>query len=153
MGDIQIGMTAPDFTLPDENGKPVSLASFRGKKVIVYFYPKDDTPGCTAQACNFRDHLTKIEDKNGVVIGISPDDAKSHQKFRTKYNLPFILLSDLEHVVAEQFGVWGEKSFLGKKYLGITRSHFVIDELGKVIDVQIKVNAKQSTGLAMQVLT
>ncbi len=153
MGDIQIGMTAPDFTLPDENGKPVSLASFRGKKVIVYFYPKDDTPGCTAQACNFRDHLTEIEDKNGVVIGISPDDAKSHQKFRTKYNLPFILLSDLEHVVAEQFGVWGEKSFLGKKYLGITRSHFVIDELGKVIDVQIKVNAKQSTGLAMQVLT
>lgn len=152
MGNIQIGKTAPSFTLPDENGKPVSLANFRGKKVIVYFYPKDDTSGCTTQACNFRDHLTEIEEKNGIVIGISPDDAKSHQKFRTKYNLPFILLSDPDHIVAEKYGAWGEKSFMGKKYLGIIRSHFVIDEHGKVVNAQVNVKAKQSTALAIQSL-
>ncbi|MBI5302344.1 MAG: thioredoxin-dependent thiol peroxidase [Chloroflexi bacterium] len=152
MGEIQIGRTAPNFSLPDENGKSVSLASFRGKRVIVYFYPADDTPGCTAQACNFRDRFVEIEEKNGVVIGISPDNAKAHQKFRTKYNLPFILLSDPDHIVAEKYGVWGEKSFLGKNYMGIIRSHFVIDERGKILDAQIKVKAKQSADLAMQFL-
>jgi peroxiredoxin Q/BCP len=152
MEELHIGKPAPAFTLPDENGTPVALASFRGKQVIVYFYPMDDTPGCTAQACNFRDHIAEIEAKNGVVIGISPDDATAHQKFRTKYNLPFILLSDPDHIVAEQFGVWGEQSFLGKKYLGITRSHFVIDAQGNLVDIQINVKAKASTELAMQML-
>src|SRR5262245_2977994 len=108
-----IGKSAPDFTLPDADGKPVKLSSFRGKKVILYFYPKDDTSGCTAQACGFRDHMTEIEEQNGIVIGISPDNAKSHQKFRTKYNLPFILLSDPDHQVADMYGAWGKKSFLG----------------------------------------
>ena len=153
MPQNQIGDTAPDFTLPDENSKPVSLSSFRGKKVILYFYPKDDTPGCIAQACNFRDSLMEIEEKNALVIGISPDDAKSHQKFRTKYNLPFILLSDSDHAVAEKYGAWGEKSFMGKNYLGIIRSHFVIDERGKIVDAQISVKAKESTGLALDALT
>jgi len=153
MTSLKIGSTAPEFTLSDENGKPVSLSSFCGKKVILYFYPKDDTPGCIAQACNFRDSLPVIQEKNGIVIGISPDDAKSHQKFRTKYDLPFILLSDLDHAVAEKYGAWGEKNFMGKSYLGIIRSHFVIDERGKIIDAQIQVKAKESTGLALDALT
>ena len=152
MTQFKTGSTAPTFTLPDENGKPVSLKDFRGKKVILYFYPKDDTPGCTTQGCNFRDSHAEIEDKNAVVIGISPDDGKSHQKFRTKYNLPFILLSDTDHTVAEKYGAWGEKSFMGKNYMGILRSHFVIDEQGKILDAQVQVKANESRDLAMQAL-
>ena len=148
----QVGHTAPDFELPDEHGNAVKLSSFRGKKVILYFYPADNTSGCTAQACGFRDSLPEIEEKNGVVIGISPDDAKSHQKFRTKYNLPFILLCDPDHVVAEKYGAWGEKSMMGKSYMGVIRSHFVIDEHGKLLDAQIKVKAKESPTLALQAL-
>ena len=148
----QTGHIAPDFTLPDEYGHTVKLSSFRGKQVILYFYPADDTSGCTAQACGFRDNLPEIEEKNGVVIGISPDDAKSHQKFRTKYNLPFVLLCDPDHVVAEKYGAWGEKSMMGKTYMGVVRSHFVIDEQGKILDAQIKVKAKDSPALAMQAL-
>ncbi len=148
-----VGKKAPDFTLMDEHDKPVTLSSFRGQKVILYFYPKDDTPGCTAQACGFRDQYVDIQEKNGVVIGISPDDAKSHQKFRTKYNLPFILLSDPDHHVAEEYGAWGEKSFMGKQYEGIIRSHFVIDETGKVVDAQVNVKAKNSPEMAFEALT
>ena len=148
----QVGHTAPDFELPDEHGNAVKLSSFRGKKVILYFYPADNTSGCTAQACGFRDSLPEIEEKNGVVIGISPDDAKSHQKFRTKYNLPFILLCDPDHVVAEKYGAWGEKSMMGKSYMGVIRSHFVIDEHRKLLDAQIKVKAKESPTLALQAL-
>ncbi len=147
-----VGKKAPDFTLNDENGNKVKLSDFRGQKVILYFYPKDDTPGCTAQACGFRDHYVDIEDKNGVVIGISPDNAESHRKFRTKYNLPFILLSDPDHAVADKYGAWGEKTFMGRQHLGIIRSHFVIDENGKVVDAQVKVNAKESPDLAYGVL-
>ncbi len=150
--ELQVGQTAPDFTLPDENGKPVKLSSFRGKKVILYFYPKDDTPGCTAQACGFRDNYLDIQEKNGVVIGVSPDDAQSHQKFRTKYNLPFILLSDLDHSVAEKYNAWGEKSYMGKTYDGVIRAHYVIDEQGKIADVQANVNAKASPELALHSL-
>ncbi len=148
-----VGKKAPDFTLPDENGNKVKLSSFRGQKVILYFYPKDDTPGCTAQACGFRDQYVDIQEKNGVVIGISPDDAASHQKFRTKYNLPFILLSDPDHTVAEKYGAWGQKSFMGKQYDGIIRSHFVIDETGKVVDAQVNVKAKNSPEMAFEALS
>jgi thioredoxin-dependent peroxiredoxin len=148
----QVGHIAPDFALPDEYGNTVKLSSFRGKQVILYFYPADNTSGCTAQACGFRDNLPDIEEKNGLVIGISPDDAKSHQKFRTKYNLPFVLLSDPDHVVAEKYGAWGEKSMMGKTYMGVVRSHFVIDEQGKILDAQIKVKANDSPALAMQAL-
>jgi thioredoxin-dependent peroxiredoxin len=149
---IQVGKTAPDFTLPDADGKPVKLSSFRGKKVVLYFYPKDDTPGCTTQACGFRDNIEEIQEQNAVVIGISPDGAKSHQKFRSKYNLPFLLLSDPDHAIAEKYGAWGDKAFMGKKFKGILRSHFVIDERGKVVDAQIKVKAKDSPDLALQTL-
>ncbi len=149
---LEVRKTAPDFTLMDENEQKVKLSGLCGKRVILYFYPKDDTPGCTAQACNFRDQFEEITEKDGVVIGISPDGAKSHQKFKSKYNLPFILLSDPDHVVAEKYGAWGEKSMYGKKYMGIIRSHFVIDEKGKLVDIQIKVDAKASTGLALDTL-
>ena len=148
--NVQVGKKAPDFTLPDEHGNLVKLSSFRGKKVILYFYPADDTPGCTAQACGFRDSFPEIQEKNAVVIGISPDDAHSHQRFRAKYNLPFILLSDPDHVVAKKYGAWGEKSFMGKKSIGIIRSHYVIDEQGKIVDAQIKVKAKESPALALR---
>lgn len=149
---LQIGHTAPDFSLSDADGKRVKLSDFRGKKVILYFYPKDDTSGCTAQACGFRENIEEIQEENAVVIGISPDDAKSHQKFRVKYSLPFVLLSDPDHTVANKYGVWGDKVFMGKKYKGIIRSHFVIDEHGKIVDAQIKVKAKESPNLALQTL-
>lgn len=152
MAKLKIGSTAPDFTLPDEKGNPVKLSDFRGKRVILYFYPKDDTPGCTAQACDFRDRYEEITDKNGIVLGISPQGAESHQKFRTKYNLPFVLLSDPDHKVAEKYGAWGGRMLYGKTFKGIIRSHFVIDEQGKIEDIRIKVRAKESAGLAVEVL-
>lgn len=149
---LAIGDRAPNFKLTSDTGDQVSLASFKGKRVIVYFYPKDDTPGCTAQACNFRDQFAEFRNQDAVVIGISPQDTKSHQKFKTKYKLPFILLSDPDHAVAEKYGVWGEKSLYGKKYMGIIRSHFVIDEKGKIVDVQYKVTPKDSARLALGAL-
>ena len=147
-----VGKPAPDFALPDENGKQVALSNLRGKKVILYFYPADDTPGCTAQACGFRDQFAEIQENNAVVIGISPDGAESHQKFKSKYDLPFILLSDSDHAVAEKYSAWGEKEIMGKKFMGIIRSHFVIDEQGMIVDAHIKVNAKESPALAMMTL-
>ncbi len=149
---VQVGKTAPDFSLADENGKKIKLSDFRGKRVILYFYPKDDTPGCTTQACGFRDNIVEIEEKNGVVIGVSPDAAASHQRFRSKYNLPFILLSDPDHAVAEKYGAWGDKTLMGRKYKGIIRSHFVIDEQGKVVDARTNVKAKDSPALALEAL-
>lgn len=148
----QVGEMAPDFTLPNEAGEPVSLSQFRGKRVILYFYPKDDTPGCTSQACGFRDSYPVIEEKNAVVIGISPDGTKSHAKFKTKHNLPFILLADEQHSVAEAYGVWGEKSMMGKKYMGIIRSHFVIDEEGRIVQAEIKVSPVDSVKRALAAL-
>lgn len=148
----QVGDIAPDFTLPNEAGEPVSLSQFRGKRVILYFYPKDDTPGCTSQACGFRDAYPVIEEKNAVVIGISPDSTKSHAKFKTKHNLPFILLADEQHSVAEAYGVWGEKSMMGKKYMGIIRSHFVIDEEGRIAQAEVKVSPADSVKLALAAL-
>lgn len=152
MAKVQVGEQAPDFQLPDESGKRIQLSSFRGSKVILYFYPADFTPGCTAQACGFRDNIDEIREKNAIVIGISPDSTQSHQKFRTQYNLPFILLSDPKHVVAKKYGAWGTKVSFGKKSVGIIRSHFVIDEQGKILDAQIPVKAKDSPNLALRVL-
>ncbi len=146
---LKIGDLAPDFELPDQDGQLVRLLNLRGRQVIIYFYPKDDTPGCTTQACGFRDAYPMIADANAVVLGISPDDAKSHTKFRTKQNLPFTLLSDVDHSVAERYGVWGERSLYGRLFMGIVRSHFVVNAEGVLSDVQIKISPKDSVALAL----
>jgi peroxiredoxin Q/BCP len=149
---IQVGDPAPDFSLLSDNGDTVRLTDLRGKRIVLYFYPKDDTSGCTTQACGFRDAYPTIEEKNAVVLGVSPDGAKSHQKFKTKYNLPFTLLVDEDHSVAEAYGVWQEKSMYGKKYMGIVRSQFVIDEEGRLVDVQVKVSPTDSVEMALAAL-
>ena len=149
---LNIGDPAPDFSLPTDTGATVKLSDFRGKRIVLYFYPKDDTGGCTAQACGFRDNYVQIEERNAVVLGVSPDSTKSHQKFKTKYDLPFTLLVDLDHKVADMYGVWGQKSFLGKKHMGVIRSHFVIDEHGKIADAQVKVSPAESVERALAAL-
>jgi len=126
------GETAPDFTLTSDAGEQVSLSELRGKPVVLYFYPKDDTPGCTTQACGIRDAYGEFERAGAVVLGVSPDDERSHVKFRDKYELPFPLLADTDHEVAERYGVWGEKKFAGRTYMGVSRSTFVIDGDGTV---------------------
>ncbi|MDX9800533.1 MAG: thioredoxin-dependent thiol peroxidase [Spirochaetia bacterium] len=137
---IAEGSKAPDFTLKNEEGKDISLKDFKGKKVVVYFYPKDNTPGCTKEACSFRDSYDDILAKGAVVIGISSDSQKSHENFKNKFSLPFYLLSDPDKKVIKAFGAWGEKSMMGKKYEGILRSTFVIDSVGVVEKVFEKVN-------------
>jgi thioredoxin-dependent peroxiredoxin len=149
---LQVGDVAPDFELTSDRGPTVKLSSLRGQRVVVYFYPRDDTPGCTAQACGFRDRYVDIQEKNAVVLGISPDSAPAHVKFKTKFNLPFTLLADEDHAVSEAYGVWGEKSMLGKKYLGIHRSHFVVDEHGQLIDVQYNIKPAASVEGALKVI-
>src|SRR5262245_41596765 len=149
---LKVGDTAPDFELPSDAGETIKLSDFRGKRVVLYFYPKDDTSGCTTQACGFRDNYLQIEESNAVVLGVSPDGIKSHQKFKTKYDLPFILLADQDHKVAEAYGVWGQKSMYGQTYEGIIRSHFVIDEQGQIADVQIKVSPTESVERALAAL-
>ena len=129
---INEGDQAPDFTLQSDAGTDVTLSSLRGRPVVLYFYPRDDTPGCTKQACGIRDVYGEFERAGAVVLGVSPDDEGSHVKFKRKYDLPFALLSDTDHRVAEQYGVWGEKSFAGRKYMGVSRSTFVIGEDGTV---------------------
>jgi peroxiredoxin Q/BCP len=147
-----VGAQAPDFALTSDTGEQVTLSSFRGRKVILYFYPKDDTPGCTTQSCGFRDAYPQIEEQNAVVLGVSPDGQKAHQKFKTKFNLPFTLLVDSEHAVAEAYGVWVEKSMYGKKYMGIERSHFVIAEDGAIIQAAVKVKPTDSVEQAVAAL-
>ena len=132
MPKLEAGAKAPSFSLPDQDGTKVSLSQFAGKRVIVYFYPKDDTPGCTAEACQFNDNLAAFERADVPVLGISPDKAESHQKFRTKYGLDFALLSDPDHKVMERYGAWGEKTMYGRTTTGVIRSTFLIDEKGKV---------------------
>jgi peroxiredoxin Q/BCP len=129
---IEEGKPAPDFELKSESGDSVKLSELRGKPVVLYFYPKDDTPGCTTQACGIRDAYGEFERAGAVVLGVSPDDESSHVKFRDKYELPFTLLADTDHAVAEQYGVWGEKKYMGKSYMGVNRSTFVIDADGNV---------------------
>ena len=130
---LEVGTKAVDFTLPDENGNMVALSSFLGKKVVIYFYPKDSTPGCTKQACAFKDAYNIYKEKDIVVIGISKDSSKSHLKFKEKYELPFILLSDEALSVIQAYDVWKEKKLYGKTYMGVTRSTYVIDEQGTII--------------------
>jgi thioredoxin-dependent peroxiredoxin len=129
---LREGDPAPDFTLTSDRGEAVTLSSLRGRPVVLYFYPKDDTPGCTTQACGIRDAYGEFERAGAIVLGVSPDDESSHVEFRNKYELPFTLLADEDHAVAEQYGVWGEKKYMGKSYMGINRSTFVIDADGNV---------------------
>lgn len=150
---LEEGQMAPDFTLPADDGSTVSLSGLRGKRVILYFYPKDDTSGCTAQACEYRDSLPRIQEAGAVVLGVSPDSVASHVKFKTKYDLNFPLLSDEDHAVAELYGVWKEKSMYGRKYFGIERSTFVIDEEGRLQRIARKVKAKGDAASSVGELT
>lgn len=136
---LEVGMKAPEFTLPDKNGNMVSLSDFFGKKVVLYFYPKDNTPGCTRQACAFALKNKEFKNKNAVVIGISKDSFNSHLNFATKYNLPFVLLSDTELSVIQSYGVWKEKNLYGKVSMGVVRTTFLIDEQGIIQAVMPKV--------------
>jgi thioredoxin-dependent peroxiredoxin len=129
------GEPAPDFTATTDAGESVSLSDFRGKPVVLYFYPRDDTPGCTAQACGIRDAYGEFQDADAVVLGVSPDKVAKHVKFKQKYDLPFTLLADPEHEIAEQYGVWGEKRYAGKKYWGVNRSTFLVAPDGTVVKV------------------
>jgi thioredoxin-dependent peroxiredoxin len=129
---VEEGRPAPDFELQSDSGETVKLSDLRGKQFVLYFYPKDDTPGCTKQACGIRDVYGEFEREGAVVLGVSPDDERSHVKFKQKFDLPFTLLADVDHAVAEEYGVWGQKSFAGKKYMGVSRSTFVIAEDGSV---------------------
>ena len=139
---LQIGDIAPDFTLPDQNGTPVSLSGFKGGRVVIYFYPKDDTPGCTKEACNFRDQWSRFEQHGITVLGISKDGATSHGKFIAKYNLPFTLLTDAEPCpVAESYGSYGLKKFMGREYMGMMRHTFVVDGEGRIEKAYLKVKA------------
>jgi thioredoxin-dependent peroxiredoxin len=142
---LQIGDLAPDFEVKDQNGHVVRMSDFKGKKVVLYFYPKDDTPGCTAQACNLRDNYDALLAKGFVVLGVSVDNEKSHQKFVQKFDLPFPLLADTEHEIVEKYGVWQEKSMYGRKYMGTMRYTFVINEEGTIEDIITKVDTKNHT--------
>jgi thioredoxin-dependent peroxiredoxin len=147
-----IGDPAPDFELINQDGSPVRLSSFRGKKVILFAYPKASTPGCTTQACGFRDQFPKITANNVVVLGISPDAPKDQLKWKNKENLPYDLLSDPDHATLDSLGAWGEKSMYGKKYEGVIRSHWVIDENGNFADVQLGVSPTESVERAVKAI-
>lgn len=150
--ELKAGDPAPDFTTLTDTGETVKLSDYRGKRVVLYFYPKDDTSGCTTQACGFRDSYPVIEERNAVVLGVSPDGVKSHQKFKTKFDLPFTLLVDEDHAISEAYGVWQERSNYGKTYMGIVRSHFIIDEQGNIADAQVKVSPTDSVERALAAL-
>jgi len=136
---LTIGAPAPNFTSKDQNGNPISLSDFNGKKVVLYFYPKDNTPGCTAESCNLRDNYGELQKQGYVVLGISSDDEKSHQKFIEKFQLPFPLIADTDKSVHDAYGTWVEKSMYGRKYMGTARTTFVIDEKGIISDIIDKV--------------
>ena len=152
MATLKEGDKAPDFTAKDQNGKTISLADFKGKTVILYFYPKDDTPGCTAEACDFRDNYQSLLSKGFEVIGVSTDGEKSHKKFETKYSLPFPLIADEEKNIVEAYGVWGEKSMYGKTYMGTTRKTFIIDADGNLKKIIEKVDTKAASQQVLEVL-
>ena len=144
-----VGKIAPDFTLPTDDGSPLTLKSLRGRPVVLYFYPKDDTSSCTIEACEFRDAFPNFDRANAVILGVSPDPIKSHVKFKTKYNLPFTLLSDTDKKVVTRYDVWKEKSMYGRKYMGVIRTTFVIDAEGKIRTIFANV---KSAGHAAEVM-
>ena len=141
--NLTIGDSAPDFTSTDQNGNPIKLSDYRGKKVVLYFYPKDDTSGCTAQACDLRDHYADLRAAGYEVLGVSVDNQTSHQKFITKYDLPFTLVADTDKTVVTAYGVWQEKSMYGRKYMGTMRTTFLIDETGIITTIIGKVDTKK----------
>jgi thioredoxin-dependent peroxiredoxin len=143
---LKEGDTAPDFMVTDQDGNNVRLSDYHGRRVVLYFYPKDDTPGCTKEACSIRDSYALFKENNIKVFGVSLDSEKSHQKFISKFSLPFTLLSDVNHVVADKYGVYGEKKFMGKTYMGVSRVTFLIDEEGKIKKVFEKVNVDEHAG-------
>lgn len=147
---LKIGDKAPEFTLQSDENKTVNLSDFRGQRVLIFFYPKADTPGCTTQACGFRDNFPVIDSAGAIVLGISPDGVEKLAKWRAKVKLPYNLLSDMDHAVADAYGVWGEKKMYGRSYMGIIRSHFVVDAEGNLEDVQYKVSPKKSIELGIK---
>lgn len=147
---VEIGQMAPDLELPASNGETIKLSDFRGKNVVLYFYPKDMTPGCTTEACDFRDQHQNFEELDAIIIGVSPDPIARHEKFIEKHGLPFLLLADEEHKMAESFGVWKNKQMFGKEYMGIERSTFVIDKDGKIAKEWRKVKVKGHVDEALQ---
>jgi peroxiredoxin Q/BCP len=153
MPQLEPGKRAPAFTLTDQRGKKVKLADLKGKRVVVYFYPKADTPGCTTQSCSLRDAMPDLKKLKATVIGISPDAPERQKKFDEKYKLGFTLLADEDHKVADAWGVWGEKSLYGKKYMGIVRSAFVVDETGKIAAAFYKVSPKDTVPKVSAALT
>ena len=150
--EVTKGSRAPDFTLPSDEGGTVTLSDLRGQKVVLYFYPKDDTPGCTTQACDLRDAMPTFDELDAVVLGVSPDSVASHRKFRDKYGLNYTLLADEDHRVAEAYGVWKEKNMYGRKSMGIERSTFLIDENGTVAEAWRKVSPKGHADLLQDAL-
>ncbi len=145
MAVLKEGSKAPAFKAPDQNGNMVSLSDFKGKKLILYFYPKDDTPGCTSQACNLKDNYTDLIKKGFQVVGVSVDSVKSHKKFEEKYELPFPLISDEEKKIVDKYNLWGEKKFMGRTYMGTTRTTFLIDETGVIRKIIAKPDTKNHT--------
>ncbi|HEY2582714.1 MAG TPA: thioredoxin-dependent thiol peroxidase [Mucilaginibacter sp.] len=152
MTTLKEGDKAPDFTAKDQNGRSVSLSDFKGKNVILYFYPKDDTPGCTAEACSFRDNYQSMLSKGFEVVGVSTDDEKSHKKFETKFNLPFALIADTDKNIVEAYGVWGEKNMFGKKYMGTIRTTFLINTAGIIDKIINKVDTQNSSQQVIDLL-
>jgi len=153
MAVLSVGSSAPKFSLVANDGKKYSLKDFKGKKIVLYFYPKDDTSGCTAEACSFRDNLTAIKKKGAVVIGVSPDGLKSHEKFVSKYDLNFPVLSDESKEMLTEYGVWQEKSMYGRKYMGVVRSTFIIDEKGTISHIFPKVKVEGHTEEILKALS
>ena len=150
---LEAGDKAPDFKATDDQGKPLSLKDLRGKKVVLYFYPKDDTSGCTKEACDFQVNLAAIKKRGAIVIGISPDSEKSHQKFKNKYELSFPLVVDEDKSIAKAYDVWQEKSMYGRKYMGIVRTTFIIDEKGKIDKIFPKVKVNDHAKAVLEALT
>lgn len=152
MTTLQQGDKAPAFTSKDQSGNTISLDQFKGQKVVLYFYPKDNTPGCTAEACDFRDNYQGLKAKGIEVLGVSVDDEKSHQKFIAKFSLPFTLLADTDQAIVNAYGVWGEKNMYGKKYMGINRTTFIIDEKGTIAHIITKVDTKNPTAQVLDLI-
>ncbi|MBK6381677.1 MAG: thioredoxin-dependent thiol peroxidase [Chitinophagaceae bacterium] len=145
MTHLTEGTKAPAFKGKDQNGKIVSLADYKGKKIVLYFYPEDDTPTCTVQACNLRDNFGLLKKNGFIVLGVSPDEEKKHKKFEAKYDLPFTLIADADHTIIDKYGIWGEKQMYGRTYMGLHRTTFLIDEKGVIRKIFLKPKSKQHT--------